>query len=191
MAELLGNIFPESEATDDVLCGLIDATDGHALNFFTHLAKDEREIVQWYVSQSILPFNAEGYAIELAKGYAIVDPNRVHADAMESAHAELGRLETFLDIFVGSKDFFPIIGKFNISTRDESGNLAGSIDVDGWDNVFAYSRVAGIAAMKADVRSRSLPIIKMTQLFIDDPRAVPRLFDQEKILRDHQLKMQS
>lgn len=123
-SDLLERAFPFGDDEPDVLGGIPDATFGLATEYFSSLSESERELVQWYLEQSIPPAPArlEYYILGLAKGYHLADPERKSTLGIEAAVEELQRLGRYIDVFAKAENFFPQIVPFSRTEVDEDGD---------------------------------------------------------------------
>lgn len=174
--------------TSMLLSGMPDYSGGIAEAFFRELDEQDREVVSWYLQQGIGPYQIQSYVYSLARGYAVVDPDRKASGAMESAHVELGRINRLLDIFLSDGDYFPFIETCNVSARDEDGKYEGFIEVQGWTRLGTSGEGPfSLQALKSALRNRRVDeYIELAHGFIDDPTSAPRIFNQDEMLRQVQ-----
>ena len=130
----LERIFPGiDDIDDDLLGGLSDYTSGQAVEYFSQLSEDDRELVQWFAREHIGSFIGIGFYLEgLVQGYCIVDPMRTSEQGKIAAHEEIDRLDRFAALFLGSEDYFPMVTQIMSTEIDpETGTDVEVIEI-GW-----------------------------------------------------------
>lgn len=188
MSEILDRLFPIDQCEEDILGGYEDYSNGMATKYFGRLAAGDRDIVQWYAAQNLTPIETEGYTYDLVTGYAVVDPTRSNEGGISSAHTEIARARRFIELFVMSGKYFPMLDRVDEPTFDEAGALTGEIQIDAWTN-FQPNRVA--RNLHREASRIHLALYEQFDRFIDDPLGAPEMFDQDEIVAEHTKALQS
>jgi hypothetical protein len=182
---IVDQMFPiETDEIEHVLSGLPDCACGYATKYFSEMDRDDREIVQWYLMQGVTPVAIEEYTSELVTGYAHVDPQRTAHNGIQAAHRELIRVARYLDLFFSSNNFFPRIDTFSQTVTNDQGRY-DTIIFRGWAN-FAHDTNEGFSLKWYKdllMAAHTTEYIRHAEAFIDDPHAVPHVFNQDLILR--------
>ena len=182
MKEAADRLFTESYKSD-VLGGVADHTGGRARKYFTKLDAKDRTLVKWYLTQGIGPHQTEYYISDLAREYAVIDPERKNKKAIKSAHKEIKRIERFLEIFLASNKFFPAVRTFIVPVQTEPGKVE-FIKEAGWTRY--GSTQEDLRSDRRYVRKSILPFLPIVHAFLDDPKGSPMYFNQAEIMEKFQ-----
>lgn len=183
MSDLL-NQNPEV-LTEDILAGIPDYSGGRAEAYFRGLCEDDRELVQWYIQQGIGPHGTERYVWEMVKGYALVDPHRQSALAIEAAHHEINRIERYLELFINATDFFPELHQYHSYLKDSDTGETMPFHEVAWSSFSSMEGSLSLPWHQKNIQERIVPLMPYAHAFLDDPDSAPAYFDQARIIDEH------
>lgn len=182
MSEILDRVFPLGQCEENILGGYEDFSYTRATEFFKGLSEADREIVQWYAGQSLSPAIIENYAFDLARGYAVVDPDRTCSGGIASAHLEIARVRRFAELSMISDGYFPILVQYKEPVFDEDGTQTGAINIMGWANLLADYEFRKVFK---EYIPDTMTLYDNIDRFLDDPSAAPGVFNQDRIIAKH------